>query len=662
MEVKLLFLTVVLLSSPLLTLCDPLYVLSAPNLLRVGSSENVFVEAQDYSGGDLIVKIIVKIFLTKNIEILSKSVSLTAANNFQILTDIKIPDDQNFFSDDPLEKQYVYLQAQFPSVTLEKVVLLSFQSGYIFVQTDKPIYTPASTVYYRIFSLTPNMTPLSQSGITVEIMNPQGITVSSDKIFPVRGMKSGRYAIPKIASLGIWKVVTLFSNTPQKKFTADFEVKEYVLPTFEVKLKPSKSFLYVRDESLTVDIEAKYLFGQKVDGNAFVVFGVMEDEKKTSIPASLQKVQIMKGEGTAELTNQMITKTFPNINQLVGRSIYVSVSLLTESGSEMVEAERRGIQIVTSPYTIHFKKTPQFFKPGMPFSVLVYVTNPDQTPAENVEVEVNPGGVRGQTRANGIAKVTVNTPGGSSTLEITAKTKDPHLRDDQQAVRKMTAQAYETKGGSQNYLHIFIDAAELQIGDSMTVYLNTGRSPGVKDQDYTYMILSKGQIVKADRFKRKGHSLVTLSLPVTKDMVPSFRFVAYYHVGSSEVVSDSVWVDVKDTCIGTLQIKVKEKMNTYGTGDEVKLQITGDPGAKVGLVVVDKAVNKNRLTQTQIWDVIEKHDIGCTAGGGRDSMGVFTDAGLMFESSTAGGTNTRTTPDCPFLSKRRRRSGEKQQF
>ncbi|XDV16029.1 hypothetical protein PO909_015916, partial [Leuciscus waleckii] len=158
-------------------------------------------------------------------------------------------------------------------------------------------------------------------------------------------------------------------------------------------------------------------------------------------------------------------------------------------------------------------------------------------------------------------------------------------------------------------------------------------------------ILSKGQIVKADRFKRRGQALVTLSLPVTRDMVPSFRFVAYYHVGSSEVVSDSVWVDVKDTCMGTLKLQVKDKMNTYGTGDEVKLQITGDPGARVGLVVVDKAVhvlNKNRLTQTQIWDVIEKHDTGCTAGGGRESMGVFSDAGLMFESSTAGGTKTRT--------------------
>ncbi|XDV16059.1 hypothetical protein PO909_015929, partial [Leuciscus waleckii] len=172
-------------------------------------------------------------------------------------------------------------------------------------------------------------------------------------------------------------------------------------------------------------------------------------------------------------------------------------------------------------------------------------------------------------------------------------------------------------------------------------------------------ILSKGQIVKADRFKRRGQALVTLSLPVTRDMVPSFRFVAYYHVGSSEVVSDSVWVDVKDTCMGTFKLQVKNKRNTYGTGDTVKLQITGDPGARVGLVVVDKAVhvlNKNRLTQTQIWDVIEKHDTGCTAGGGRDSMGVFSDAGLMFESHTAGGTNIRTTPECPFLSKRRRRS------
>ncbi len=66
------------------------YVLLAPNLLRVGSSENILVEAQDYSGGNLNVKIIVKNHPKKNLEILSKTVTLTADNNFQILTDIKV--------------------------------------------------------------------------------------------------------------------------------------------------------------------------------------------------------------------------------------------------------------------------------------------------------------------------------------------------------------------------------------------------------------------------------------------------------------------------------------------------------------------------------------------------------------------------------------------
>ena len=44
---------------------------------------------------------------------------------------------------------------------------------------------------------------------------------------------------------------------------------------------------------------------------------------------------------------------------------------------------------------------------------------------------------------------------------------------------------------------------------------------------------------------------------------------------------------------------------------------------------------------TQIWDVVEKSDTGCTAGSGKDSMGVFHDAGLIFKSSTAGETESR---------------------
>lgn len=60
--------------------------------------------------------------------------------------------------------------------------------------------------------------------------------------------------------------------------------------------------------------------------------------------------------------------------------------------------------------------------------------------------------------------------------------------------------------------------------------------------------MSKGQIVKASHLLRGDNDVMTTPLTITKDMLPAFRVVAYYHIGS-EVVSDSIWVDVKDSCI-----------------------------------------------------------------------------------------------------------------
>lgn len=57
------------------------------------------------------------------------------------------------------------------------------------------------------------------------------------------------------------------------------------------------------------------------------------------------------------------------------------------------------------------------------------------------------------------------------------------------------------------------------------------------------------------RQPREGdQSLVTMSLPVTANLIPSFRIVAYYFVMPNEIVADSVWVDVKDTCMGSVSM------------------------------------------------------------------------------------------------------------
>ncbi|XP_035862936.1 complement C3-like [Sander lucioperca] len=638
----------------------PLKVMSAPNLLRVGTAENIFVECQDCTGGNIPVLISVMDHPTKTTVLTSTSLTLTSERNFQELGQITIP--VGSFSEDPTMKQYVYLQARFPDQRLEKVVLVSFQSGYIFIQTDKTLYTPNSRVYFRMFAVTPRMEPVERNAetqtdatIAIEIVTPEGIILPHFTV-PLRsGIQSERFQLAKMISTGLWKVVAKFRSNPQQNYSADFEVKEYVLPSFEVKLMPESSFFYVDHQELTVNIKATYLFGQEVDGKAYVVFGVMQDNQKKSFPSSVQKVQISKGNGVVKLKTEHITQTFPNILDLVGSSIYVAVSVLTESGGEMAEAELRSIQIVTSLYTITFKKTPKYFKPGMSFNVVIEVVNPDGSPAERVPVMVDPGQVQTYTAANGMAKLSINTEARESRLIITARTNDPRISGERQASATMVALPYTSQ--SNNYIHIGVDKAELELGDTLNVNLILKRNEN-HDTDITYLILSRGQLVKNGRFKTRGQILISLTVTVTKEMLPSFRIIAYYHTNGNEVVSDSVWVDVKDSCMGSLRLESSNPSPSYEPRRMFGLKVTGDPGATVGLVAVDKGVyvlnNKHRLTQKKVWDIVEKYDTGCTPGGGKDGMGVFYDAGLLFESNTASGTPYRQELKCPAPSRRKR--------
>uniref|UniRef100_A0A671Y7T8 NTR domain-containing protein n=1 Tax=Sparus aurata TaxID=8175 RepID=A0A671Y7T8_SPAAU len=568
-------------------------VMSAPNLLRVGTTENIFVECQDYTGGNILVEIIVMNHPTKAKRLASTTVTLASENSFQQLAQIMV--------NEMLIKQYVYLQARFPDRLLEKVVMVSFQSGYIFIQTDKTLYTPKSTGEF-------NVSILVSKYITIE---------------------------------NIYHTIYLSFQIKQSNtsYSAEFEVKEYVLPRFKVNLTPVRPFFYVDSPDFTVNIRAMYLPGEEVDGMAFVVFGVMQEGLKRSFPGSLQRVQIARGVGLVSLRREHITQTFPNILDLVGSSIYVAVSVLTESGGEMVEEELRGIQIVTSPYTIHFKKTPKYFKPGMVFDVAVEVVNPDETPAQGVAVVVDPGQVTGVTEANGMARITINTVETSGQLQITAKTSDPHITLERQASATMTALPHATK--SNKYMHIGVNTAEVTLGENLKViFMLTNH----EQMDITYLILSRGQLVKKGRYHARGQVMISLVIPITKEMLPSFRIIAFYHTDDNEVVSDSVWVDVKDSCMGSLKLESSRPAPSYEPRKMFRLKVTGDPAATVGLVAVDKGAydlnNKHGLTQKKVWDIVEKSDTGCTPGGGKDSMSVFYDAGLLFE-STASGTPYR---------------------
>ncbi|XP_059349224.1 complement C3 isoform X1 [Ammospiza nelsoni] len=634
-----------------------------PAVLRLETDEQVLLEAPGVTTATQAL-LLVQDFPQKRQVLFRTNVALSPEQGMMAMATIKVPAKALLQAPG---KQFVAVTAQVAAVTLEKVLLVALQSGHIFVQTDKPIYTPGSTVLCRLFTVSHLMQPVAKT-VIVEVKTPDNIIIKQVLVSsPTKnGILSLTHNLPEVVSLGMWTISAKFEDSPEQDFSTQFEVKEYVLPSFEVSLIPEKKFLYIdSQEDFRVSILARYLYGKRVEGMAFVLFGVMVDNERKSIPQSLRRIPVQDGDADALLSMAHLRERFPNPQELVGHSLYVTVTIITESGSDMVEAQLGDIKIVTSPYSIHFTRTPKYFKPGMPFDLMVYVTNPDGSPAPRVTVQAN--GFQGQvsTRGDGTARLVLNMPATKDSVPITVQTAQAGLPPERQASRQMTAQAYRSQAGSGNFLHLAVASTELQPGDNLAVnfHLKTSNN-NVRNSVpfFTYLIMTKGRILRAGRQRHEaGQSLVTMTLPVTAELIPSFRIVAYYYVMPGEIVADSVWVDVKDTCMGSLMVKGAtegdNRVQEPGTG--MRLRIEGDHKAHVGLVAVDKGVyvlNKNKFTQTKVWDTVEKSDIGCTVGSGRDNVGVFADAGLSLTTSVKVTTPQRSEVLCPQPAKRKRRS------
>ncbi|XP_059107928.1 complement C3 [Peromyscus eremicus] len=650
-----------------LALGSPFYSIITPNVLRLESEETVVVEAHE-AQGDVPVTVTVHDFLKKQVLTSEKTVLTDATGHLSRVT-IKIPASKEFQPNKG--HKYVTVVASFGTVMVEKAVLVSFQSGYLFIQTDKTIYTPGSTVLYRIFTVDNNLLPVART-VVVTIETPDGVPIKRDTLSSHNqyGILPLSWTIPELVNMGQWKIRAFYEHSPQQNFTAEFEVKEYVLPSFEVLVKPEEKFYYIDDpKGLEISITARFLYGKDVDGTAFVIFGVQDGDKKFSLAQSLQRVVIEDGLGEAMLKRQVLLDGVQpsNADALVGKSLYASVTVILHSGSDMVEAECTGIPIVTSPYEIHFTKTPKFFKPAMPFDLMVFVTNPDGSPARRVPVVTQGSDAQALTQDDGVAKLSINTPNNRNALTITVRTKKEGIPEARQASNTMKAQPYSTMHNSNNYLHLSVSRVELKPGDNLNVNFHLRTDPGqeAKIRYYTYLVMNKGKLLMAGRQVREpGQDLVVLSLPITPDFIPSFRLVAYYTLigasGQREVVADSVWVDVKDSCVGTLVVKGDHRDNRQpAPGQQTTLRIEGNQGARVGLVAVDKGVfvlnKKNKLTQSKIWDVVEKADIGCTPGSGKDYAGVFMDAGLAFKTSQGLQTDQRVDLECAKPAAHRRR-------
>uniref|UniRef100_A0AAZ3S5Z8 Complement 4B (Chido blood group) n=1 Tax=Oncorhynchus tshawytscha TaxID=74940 RepID=A0AAZ3S5Z8_ONCTS len=530
------------------------------------------------------------------------------------------------------------LVAEMDGVTDRKMVrvLVSQHRGYIFIQTDQPIYNP------------------TQQGTST---NAEGNRIMKTLKRATDGIFTNiPFNIPDVSEMGVWRIVAHYQGDEKNAVTREFQVKKFVLPSFEVTVIPKQSYFLLNTEQFTFTILAKYSYGESIKGAFHCRFGLKE---KTQGPDG-EKDRIvfirgleLTGSGSAVLQeSKLLEQLKSNLNTTLSdvvqseAQLYMAVSVTDIISGELQEAEV-SLPVVSQRYTVDLSRTRSHYIPGVPLSVVVVVRLPNGSPAVGEPVRMHLPELQGgdqtvKTNQQGAVWHDFNLPNldRDITVEVTV--------DDQ----KMTKDVKRISSPGNTYLSVSVSQTILTLGQTLSVVFKVFNGPP-EDGFIYYMVLSRGVLTKQGSVK--SGDLTKVQLPITPDMTPSFRLIGYYYDQKGDIITDSVWVDVDDACEGTV------KVNEYLPGNTAKLEIDlNGQRAKVALLAVDKAIYAlnahNRLTPKQVFWSMQSYDLGCSYGGGSDTASVLNDAGLSFISNSHVLSRMRKGFNCESGFRRQRRS------
>ncbi|XP_070542069.1 alpha-2-macroglobulin-like isoform X2 [Ptychodera flava] len=411
------------------------YLISAPKAMIAGTVEKVCITLIDVTDDVLIT-----ISLTRSGKVIASEEYVMDGHDECL--DLKIPDslpdslhslDKDYYTEEP-DYYPVSLAVIGQSLSVEdkfsfadrKGIYLQSRSATTFIQTDKPIYKPGQTVFFRILNLKgTEFKPYPSMLSIVWIENPTGVRLMQwSNVTTEDGLVELELELSEEPILGMWKIK---SQMEGKTMEQTFEVAVYVLPKFEVVVN-SPPFIIVTDKIINVEICGRYTYGQPVRGavsasiciSGYSYYG--EDR-----PCALRLVEDTGPSGCAPLYVSSEELNLMSSNYSLWQANLNVTAEFTEANTGVtVSSERVGPSISTTPFQLEIQ-APENFKPGVPYFGKVKVTDLDGSPADgklvNLVVGTNDGDIldKNFTSVNGAFDFTLkNLSIDTSRVEIMA--------------------------------------------------------------------------------------------------------------------------------------------------------------------------------------------------------------------------------------------------
>ncbi|CAK8698072.1 complement C3-like [Clavelina lepadiformis] len=616
-----------------------------PRAFRIGVWENVILNLHDYEAAT-VSAYLQDLPRRQNVFSESDDLEFNSAKDQPIVLPMRVrSEDILDFRQQQKVALIIEVSGSKQDFTEEVEVLVTKESGYLFITTDQPAYKPNAQVIARVFPLNQLMRQEDKIIVTMTIKTPDGVGLHrTNKLLPADDFIEIFYKLSETPEIGTWFIEANYTTNGYETSTqTTFSVKRYVLPTYQVSIIPDQNFALLSDDAIRGTIRATYSYGEPVDGSYF--FSMKLRRTPSSAPVEIY-TKPDEDRGTATISNGRKTYSVSmdyvrnallegeDLPTLVANkaAVFIEVTVRGEAEGVLESAVSDDLPFLTSPYVIDTQRASKYYTPGLAYILQVDTMDAlKMKPAPNVDLLIRVGAEEFETTSDVRGNINYQLDfAGSEPQDLFITTRDPALNDADQTDVSLAIRPYSSP--STSYLQIETTRSVASVGEP-AFFITFKFNKNVKE--IRYYVVARGSIVHWNiNTPRENNVESSEQLAITQKMVPSARIVAYYLQGT-EIVSNSAWFDVVDQCKEELVVQVPD---TVTPGERFDMQISGSPNARVSISGVDRAAyflyDESRLTRERMFEKMEEYDQGCVRHGGANGQNVFKEAGLSLTTST----------------------------
>ncbi|XP_046891299.1 alpha-2-macroglobulin-like isoform X2 [Hypomesus transpacificus] len=508
---------------------------------------------------------------------------------------------------------HVSVTGEKDSMSKKAKILIRPSTFITLVQTDKPIYKPGQKVQFRIVSLDSSFVPYNQMFQTVELQDPNSNRIAQWlNQSTVSGILDLSHPTTPEATQGAYTITAWTEKGKQIKHF--FDIKEYVLPKYEVKVQ-LPSVITILDTEATLRVCGKYTYGKPVLGSVkaevcrkkgYRYYWLLDREITSDICIKYEMTTDKSGCST-----QVVDVTQFNLNMSGFQDSFQVQAEMEEYGTGVVLKGSGSTTFSSAIRKVTFEDAPSAYKPGIPYQGKIKVVGPDSSPAANelVYLFLQTGAPVNNwtltTDSKGMVPFSLDTSLWSEHVSLQARTRfkedrHPYVRDQRlpeygSAHHSLTA--FYSK--SKSFVRIQQASQTLSCETDATVgatYIISGEElkEGQKTLDFFYMVMSRGSVVHYGRIPvtvtEQTVNRGELSVPLQKmvDLAPFAQVVVYTVMPSGEAVADSQDFPIR-LCLKN-KVSLSFSLPQELPGEKTSLSLQAAPGSLCSIRAIDQSV------------------------------------------------------------------------